>query len=64
MKHHNIESWASNIGYIVEKNEQEGNLIYYWHKSGEVKPNIAHSAEEVMNKILDDIKSNFEEKLS
>lgn len=62
MKHIHIESWASNIGYIVEKTEKEGSILYYWHRANTLKSNTAYSVEEVVNNILEEIRSSLEEK--
>ena len=52
----NIESWASRIGYIVEKSE-DGR--YAWHREGALEFHDCFSVEDVIEQILAEIKSSY-----
>ncbi len=56
MPYKNIESWASSIGYVVEDNFDG----YVWYKEGSVTQKKCRSADEVMDQILEDIRSNYQ----
>jgi hypothetical protein len=51
-----LESWASNIGYVVEKDDSGD---YVWSKEGG-SLNKCHTAGEVVDRILEDIRSSYQ----
>ena len=55
MSHTKLESWASNIGYVVEKDDGE----YLWSKEGGPL-NKCRTAGEVVDHILEDIRLSYQ----
>jgi hypothetical protein len=51
-----IESWASNLGYIVES-DSDG---YVWYKENNAKYAYCKTVQDVIDQILLDIKSGYE----
>jgi len=51
-----LESWASNIGYVVEKDEFGE---YLWSKEGG-SLNKCRTAGEIVDRILEDIRSSYQ----
>lgn len=56
-----IESWASNLGYIVEVNINQDEESFVWYKENTLKFSRAKTRQEVIEKILEEIKSSYEE---
>ena len=56
MSHTKLESWASNIGYVVEKDEFGE---YLWSKEGG-SLNKCRTAGEIVDRILEDIRSSYQ----
>lgn len=54
-----IESWASNLGYIVEQTRENDNIVFVWHEEQKGPFKKAYSIEQVMNDILSEIKSAY-----
>jgi hypothetical protein len=54
-KYNTVESWASRLGFVVEK-AQDG---YIWHASDETALNFCPSAEEVVEKVLRRIREDW-----
>lgn len=52
-----IESWASSVGYVVEKDDRLG---YVWHRENEVANRSCSTVAEVMEAVLDDIKRSYQ----
>ncbi len=50
-----IESWASNLGYVVEKKEYN----YEWFKENEFRTNTAKTTQEVIDGIIFEIVSSY-----
>lgn len=50
-----IESWASSVGYLVEKNESK----YIWFKEEKIEFHECSSIDEVMDQILSEIKKSY-----
>lgn len=56
LSYSNIESWASRIGYVVERSE-DGK--YTWHKENTLEFHDCFSVEDVIEQILVEIKSSY-----
>lgn len=52
-----IESWASSLGYVVEKDDRLG---YVWHRENEVGIKSCPTVSEVMEAVLDEIKRSYQ----
>lgn len=52
---HTIESWASNIGYVVENNESK----YIWFKENKIEFKECDTISELIEQILNDIKISY-----
>lgn len=50
-----IESWASNIGYVVEYNESE----YIWFKESKIEFHKCKTIDELIDQILNEIKNSY-----
>ncbi len=57
-KFRTIESWASNIGYVVERDEKIGR--YVWHEENSTGFSTCHTVSEVIEAILDEIRRGYE----
>ena len=54
-KYSSIESWASRLGYVVEQTS----CGYVWHRENEKARGTLATAEEVMEAILGDLRSEY-----
>ncbi len=52
-----IESWASSVGYVVEKDDRLG---YVWHRENEVSSKNCPAVAEVIDSILDEIRRSYQ----
>lgn len=50
-----IESWASSLGYVVERK----NDFYEWHKEDEFFYKVSSCVEELMKDILEEISNSY-----
>lgn len=57
-KFFHIESWASNIGYVVEK--KEGDQGYIWHNASTNEFKECINVSDIIDQILDEIRSSYE----
>jgi hypothetical protein len=55
MKHLTIESWASILGYIVERQ----NGTYVWFRENDSIHKSCFSIDQLMNDILEEIKESY-----
>lgn len=53
-----IESWASNVGYVVERDDQS--TKYVWYKERQQEFRTCHTVGEVIEAILDEIRLSYE----
>lgn len=53
-----IESWASNIGYLVEKNEHGPG--YIWYRESHLDHKNSNTINELINDILNDVRKSYE----
>jgi hypothetical protein len=51
-----IESWASSVGYVVEKDERLG---YVWHRENEISSRSCPTVSEVMDAVLEEIRRSY-----
>ena len=51
-----IESWASSVGYLVERDDSLG---YVWHREDEMISKSCATVAEVMDAILDEIRRSY-----
>lgn len=56
-KFQTIESWASSVGYVVEKDLRLG---YVWHREDEISSKNCPTVGEVMEAVLEDIRRSYE----
>jgi hypothetical protein len=56
---HTVESWASRLGYVIEKAE-DGSSKCVWHKEVNLKFNHCNSVEEAVDQIIEDIRKSLE----
>lgn len=54
-KYSTIESWASSLGYVVESTS----CGYVWHRENERSKGVLKTAEEVVEAILADLRSEY-----
>lgn len=52
-----IESWASSVGYVVERDDRLG---YVWHRENEVSSKNCPTVAEVIDAILDEIRRSYQ----
>jgi hypothetical protein len=55
-KYNSVESWASRLGYIVEKTE----VGYVWHAFDEQTQHVCDTAAKVVDEILVRIRGEYE----
>lgn len=50
-----IESWATSIGYLVEKDDHG----YIWYREHDLEPRRCSTVGDVMREILEDLKNSY-----
>lgn len=52
-----IESWASNLGYVVEKKETYDG--YIWYKENDLNFNYSKDSSDTIDQILEEIRKKY-----
>ena len=52
---HNIQSWASQIGYVVEDAKSK----YVWFKENKIEFHECNTVDELIDQILNEIKNSY-----
>lgn len=60
IKFYSIESWASNLGYVVQKEDSVVGDKYFWHKERDTEFRSCHAVGELIEAILDEIRRSYE----
>lgn len=58
MVFHTIESWASRLGYVVEKSESNPD-VFIWYKEYSLRSQKCNSQSEIIEQIIEDIKKSY-----
>lgn len=59
-KFRHIESWASHLGYVVEKHEENNEVKYVWYKERVLEFNVETNIQNLIENIIKEIKSSYE----
>lgn len=58
MTFHTVESWASRLGYVVEKSESNPDSII-WYKEYSLRSQKCKTTSEVVEQIIEDIRKSY-----